>query len=64
MMIWPLIALALIPVITGSLPIVQRQLREVSEYTIGTFIAYSMVLGFGGFILFQKEERGKFAGLL
>lgn len=50
-----ILTLALLPFVSAGLAITQRQIREVSEYTLGTYMAYSMVAVFGPLCLAQGE---------
>jgi drug/metabolite transporter (DMT)-like permease len=52
---FPILLLMMIPVLTGTLSMTQRQLRNVSEYTTGTYISYSMLVVFGPLILIQDS---------
>ena len=54
---FPILLLMMIPVLTGTLSMTQRQLRNVSEYTTGTYISYSMLVVFGPLILIQGGQQ-------
>lgn len=53
----PILCMLMVPLLTGTLAITQRELREVSEFTIGPYISYTMLLVFGPLTLFSAETK-------
>jgi drug/metabolite transporter (DMT)-like permease len=45
--LFAILLLLMIPILTGTLAMTQRQLRNVSEYTTGCYLSYSMLIVFG-----------------
>jgi len=50
-----IVSLLILPFVSAAMAMTQRQMREVSEYTIGSYIAYAMVGVFGPLCLVKDE---------
>ena len=56
-MIIPIITLLLVPILSASQAMVLRSLRELSEYTIGSYMSFSMILIYGP-LVYLTENSG------
>jgi drug/metabolite transporter (DMT)-like permease len=45
-----------VPVLGASQSIVLRQLREMNEYTVGSYMSFAMVLIYGPIVLFSQTD--------
>ena len=52
----PVLAMLAVPILAASQSIVLRQLREMNEYTVGSYTCFAMVLIYGPIVLFAQEE--------
>jgi hypothetical protein len=49
-------AMLAVPVLGASQSIVLRQLREMNEYTVGSYMSFAMVIIYGPIVLFAQNE--------
>lgn len=55
-LLWPIISLALYPFLNSGAILLSRQLRSIHEYSVSSYIAFSMVAIYGFTSIFQEES--------